>query len=200
MAVLAVASPFLREVAASGVHVLLLGETGVGKEVLAETLHALSARSGPLVRVNCAALSDSLLGSELFGHARGAFTGALHARAGLLEAAAGGTLFLDEVGELPLPIQAKILRALESREVLRLGSSMPVAIDARFIAATNRDLPAEIEAGRFRRDLFFRLDGMTLRIPPLRAAFLGPCSFYMSLGFWRAYPPTPAKIRERSRK
>jgi two-component system, NtrC family, response regulator AtoC len=161
-------SPLIREIAASDANVLVLGETGVGKEVLATALHELSRRSGPFTRINCAALSESLLESELFGHEKGAFTGAVAARAGLLESAAKGSVFLDEIGEMPLGIQAKLLRAVEAREVLRLGSTRPLPIDVRFIAATNRDLSAEIAAGRFRQDLFFRLDGVTLRIPPLR--------------------------------
>jgi two-component system, NtrC family, response regulator AtoC len=161
-------SPLVREIAASPVNVLVLGETGVGKEVLAHTLHELSGRSGPLMRINCAALSESLLESELFGHEKGAFTGAVAARKGLLEAAAGGTVFLDEIGEMPLGIQAKLLRAVEAREVLRLGSTKALPIDVRFVAATNRDLAAEVASGRFRQDLFFRLDGVTLNIPPLR--------------------------------
>ena len=158
----------LRDFAASGASVLILGETGVGKEVLATTVHALSGRKGPLTQINCAALSEGLLESELFGHEKGAFTGATAQKTGLLEAAHGGTVFLDEVGELPPAIQAKLLRAIEHREILRLGSTRPISIDVRFIAATNRDLPSEVEAGRFRRDLYFRLDGVTLVIPPLR--------------------------------
>ena len=161
-------SSLIREIAASGASVLVLGETGVGKEVLSTTLHELSGRKGPLMRINCAALSESLLESELFGHDKGAFTGAVTARAGLLEAAGGGSVFLDEVGELPLSVQAKLLRAVEAREILRLGSTRPVQIDVRFIAATNRDLPQEVSAGRFRHDLYFRLDGVSLKIPPLR--------------------------------
>ena len=161
--------PLVRDIARSGVNVLIQGETGVGKEVLAGSLHALSGRTGAFVRVNCAALSDTLLESELFGHEKGAFTGAVAARPGLLEAAAGGTVFLDEIGELAPGTQAKLLRAVEAREILRLGSTRPIAIDARFIAATNRDLPEAVAAGTFREDLFFRLDGVTLRIPPLRA-------------------------------
>jgi DNA-binding NtrC family response regulator len=162
------ASPLLRDVAASGVNVLVLGETGVGKEVLAETLHALSARKGPLLRVNCSALSPTLLESELFGHEKGAFTGALQAKLGLIEAAEGGTVFLDEIGELPEAVQVKLLRALESREVLRVGALKPRTIDVRFVSATNRDLPAEVASGGFRSDLYYRLDGVTLVIPPLR--------------------------------
>ena len=158
----------VRELAASDVSVLILGETGVGKEVLAETLHTLSARAGAFTRLNCAALSESLLESELFGHEKGAFTGAATRKVGLLEAADGGTVFLDEVGELPPSIQAKLLRAVEHREVLRIGSTRPTRIDVRFVSATNRDLPAEVARGAFRRDLFFRLDGVSLVIPPLR--------------------------------
>ncbi|HEY6174362.1 MAG TPA: sigma 54-interacting transcriptional regulator [Kofleriaceae bacterium] len=161
-------TPLVRDVAVGAANVLILGETGVGKEVLAETLHQLSRRPGPLMRINCAALSESLLESELFGHERGAFTGAIARKPGLLEAAHAGTVFLDEIGELPLATQAKLLRAIEQREVIRLGATRAVAIDARFLAATNRDLPAEVEAGRFRADLFFRLDGVTLAVPPLR--------------------------------
>jgi two-component system, NtrC family, response regulator AtoC len=161
-------SSLVREIAKSGVNVLIQGETGVGKDVLASTLHAISGRTGPLSRINCAALSETLLESELFGHEKGAFTGAVSARAGLLEAAAGGSVFLDEIGEMPLAIQAKLLRAVEAREVIRLGSTRAIAIDVRFLAATNRDLPSEVAAGRFRHDLYFRLDGVSLRIPPLR--------------------------------
>jgi two-component system, NtrC family, response regulator AtoC len=158
----------VREIARSRVNVLIVGETGVGKEVLAGTIHGLSERSGPYTGVNCAALSENLLESELFGHEKGSFTGATAHKVGLLEAANGGTVFLDEIGELSPAIQAKLLRAVEQREVLRIGSTRPTAIDVRFIAATNRDLMAGIEAGTFRRDLFFRLDGVQLGIRPLR--------------------------------
>jgi len=172
---LAGATDLLRDIAASTANVLILGETGTGKEVLASTIHELSRRT-TLVRINCAALSEGLLESELFGHEKGAFTGAAGARAGLLEAAHGGTAFLDEIGELPLALQAKLLRAVEQREVLRVGAVRPIPIDVRFVAATNRDLPADVEAGRFRRDLYFRLDGISLAIPPLRErrAWVGP--------------------------
>jgi two-component system, NtrC family, response regulator AtoC len=160
----------LAERAAAGtINVIVTGETGVGKELLSETVHRLSPRrDGPYVCLNCASLSETLLESELFGYERGAFTGAFQAKAGLLETAAGGSLFLDEVGELSLTTQAKLLRVLETREVSRLGSLKPRRIDVRFIAATNRDLEAEVARGAFRRDLYFRLNGITLTIPPLR--------------------------------
>jgi two-component system response regulator AtoC len=161
----------LAERAAAGtINVLITGETGVGKELLAETVHRLSPRRrGPYVCLNCAALSETLLESELFGHERGAFTGAVQAKPGLMETAHGGTLFMDEVGELPLTTQAKLLRVLETREVARLGSVKPRKIDVRFLAATNRDLDAEVARGAFRPDLYFRFNGITLTIPPLRA-------------------------------
>ena len=156
-------------IAQSDISVIISGETGVGKEVLAEAIHRSSARGRrPFLRLHCAALSESLLESELFGHERGAFTGAVAAKPGLLETAEGGTVFLDELGELPLSIQVKLLRVLEERKVLRVGSLVPRAIDVRFIAATNRDLELEVARGRFRKDLFFRLNGMSLLIPPLR--------------------------------
>jgi two-component system, NtrC family, response regulator AtoC len=160
----------LAEKAAAGtINVLILGETGVGKEVMAKAVHRLSPRhAGPYVCLNCAALAESLLESELFGHERGAFTGALGAKPGLLETAAGGTLFLDEVGELPVAIQAKLLRVLETREVTRVGSVRPRQIDVRFVAATNRNLEADVDNGTFRRDLYFRLNGISIHIPPLR--------------------------------
>ena len=155
--------------AASSINTLILGETGVGKEILARALHNLSPRrAGPFIALNCAALTESLLQSELFGHEKGAFTGALQARAGLLETAAGGTLFLDEVGELPLSIQTKLLRALEDRKVLRVGGRAERDVDVRFVAATNRDVEAEAEAGTFRQDLYYRLNGISFTIPPLR--------------------------------
>jgi DNA-binding NtrC family response regulator len=156
-------------VAASTINVLILGETGVGKEQLAHELHRLSPRADrPFLGLNGAALSETLLESELFGHERGAFTGAVQSKPGLLEAAEGGTVFLDEVGELPMSIQAKLLRVLETRQVLPVGSVRPRAIDVRFVAATNADLELEVRRGRFRQDLFFRLNGVLLVLPPLR--------------------------------
>jgi two-component system, NtrC family, response regulator AtoC len=156
-------------VAPAKIPVIVLGETGVGKGVVAEALHRGSPHAaGPFVRVNCAAFAETLLESELFGHERGAFTGATQAKAGLIEAATGGTLLLDEVGDMPLPTQAKLLHALEHAEVLRVGSLKPRPIDVRFVAATNRDLPSYVADGRFRADLFFRLNGVTITVPPLR--------------------------------
>jgi two-component system response regulator AtoC len=149
--------------------VILLGETGSGKDVIADAIHRRSTRgSGAYVRVNCAALPDALLESELFGYERGAFTGAVQAKQGLLEVADGGTLFLDEIAELPLVMQAKLLRVLESREVTRVGGLKSRSIDVRFVCATNRDLVTLVRAGAFRQDLYFRLNGISLVIPPLR--------------------------------
>jgi two-component system, NtrC family, response regulator AtoC len=151
------------------ISVLLLGETGVGKEVLARAIHAQSPRAeGPFMGINCAALAESLLEGELFGSEKGAFTGAVTARAGLFEAANGGTVFLDEVGDLPLATQGKLLRVLEERVVTRLGSTRARPIDVRFVAATNRDVEGDSRTGRFRSDLYFRLAGISLAIPPLR--------------------------------
>ncbi|HTM22744.1 MAG TPA: sigma 54-interacting transcriptional regulator, partial [Kofleriaceae bacterium] len=157
-------------VAPGNINVLLLGETGVGKEVTAETIHQLSSRRDrPFLCLNCAAFPETLLESELFGHERGAFTGASGAKPGLLETARGGTVLLDEIGEMPLSVQAKLLRVIEDKQVLPLGAVKPRAIDVRFIAATNRDLEAEAARGRFRADLYFRLNGASLLIPPLRS-------------------------------
>jgi two-component system, NtrC family, response regulator AtoC len=163
------ASKRLAQVARGNISVLLIAETGAGKEVFARLLHAQSPRAaGPLVSLNCAAFSETLLESELFGHEKGAFTGATSAKVGLLESASGGTVFLDEVGELSTALQAKLLRVLEERTVLAVGALKPRAIDVRFVAATNRDLKAQVAAGKFREDLYFRLNGITLAIPPLR--------------------------------
>jgi two-component system, NtrC family, response regulator AtoC len=156
-------------VARGGINVLILGETGVGKDVLARAIHEQSGRAGkPFLRLNCAALAEPLLESELFGHEKGAFTGAVQSKLGLLQSAAGGTVFLDEIGELPQRLQPKLLQVLENREVLSVGSVTPRAIDVRFIAATNRDLEAEALSGDFRRDLYYRLAGFSFVVPPLR--------------------------------
>jgi two-component system, NtrC family, response regulator AtoC len=158
-----------RRVARSSIPVLIHGETGVGKELAAATVHACSPRSGEaFISVNCAAIPESLAESELFGHVKGAFSGAIGNKQGYIEAAAGGTLFLDEIGELPPAIQAKLLRVLESGELIRVGEVKPKKIDIRIVAATNRDLQKEIEDGRFRSDLYFRLGAARLEIPPLR--------------------------------
>jgi len=158
-----------RKVVEADSSLLLLGETGVGKERLARAIHAEGPRrEGPFVPVNCGALPESLLESELFGHEEGAFTGASRARRGYFELAHRGTIFLDEIGELPLHLQVKLLRVLEDHKILRVGSEKPVDVDVRIIAATNRDLEAEVQAKRFRSDLFFRLAVVTLALPPLR--------------------------------
>jgi DNA-binding NtrC family response regulator len=159
----------LPRLAASTSTVLLEGETGTGKGKLALALHAASPRAkGPFVVVDCASIPATLVESELFGHERGAFTGALESRAGAFEQAEGGTLFLDEIGELPLDMQPKLLRALEERTVKRVGGSKRTQLDVRFVAATNRDLRAEVNRGSFRADLYFRLDVVRLVVPPLR--------------------------------
>ncbi|KAB2904963.1 MAG: sigma-54-dependent Fis family transcriptional regulator, partial [Kofleriaceae bacterium] len=156
-------------IAGTSVSVLITGESGTGKEVLARTLHQASPRSKKaFVALNCGAIPEGLIDSELFGHTRGAFTGATSARPGVFVEADGGTLFLDEIGDMPLPVQARLLRALQEREVRPVGSDSVRPVDARVIAATNVDLARAVEAGKFRADLYFRLNVVSLRIPPLR--------------------------------
>jgi formate hydrogenlyase transcriptional activator len=159
----------VRLVASSEATVLILGETGTGKELIARAIHQSSDRSTrPFIRVNCAAIPASLIASELFGHEKGAFTGALQRRMGRFESAHGGTIFLDEIGELPMETQIALLRVLQEREFERLGSSHPISVDVRIIAATNRDLRAAVAAGTFRTDLFYRLNVFPIQVPSLR--------------------------------
>ncbi|MFK0309862.1 sigma54-dependent transcriptional activator SfnR [Pseudomonas sp. NPDC090233] len=159
----------LQQVAPSEASVLIIGETGTGKELVARHIHNLSGRrNGPFIAVNCGAFSESLVEAELFGHEKGAFTGALAAKAGWFEEANGGTLFLDEIGDLPLPIQVKLLRVLQEREVVRLGSRKSIPINVRVLAATNVQLEKAINAGHFREDLYYRLNVVTLQLHPLR--------------------------------
>ncbi|WP_081053714.1 sigma-54 interaction domain-containing protein [Burkholderia territorii] len=159
----------VRRVAPSDANVLIVGETGTGKELIARHVHDASHRGGgPFVAVNCGALCDTLVDSELFGHEKGAFTGALGTKPGWFEAANGGTLFLDEIGDLPPPMQVKLLRVLQEREVVRLGSRTGIPIDVRVVAATNVDLQQAVMGGRFRGDLYYRLNVVRLDVPPLR--------------------------------
>ena len=158
----------VRQAAPTPATVLITGESGAGKEVIARSLHRHSGRDGPFVAVNSGGIPEALLESELFGHERGAFTGATERRIGMFELASSGTLFLDEIGEMPVSLQVKLLRAVSERRIRRLGGSAPVPVDARLIAATNRDLEEEVTAGRFREDLYYRLNVVRIRVPPLR--------------------------------
>jgi len=179
----------LRQAAASDADILIEAESGTGKELAARMIHRISTRRDrPFVAVNCSAFPESLLESELFGHARGAFTGALAAKAGKFELANGGTLLLDEVGEMPLPLQPKLLRALQEREFDRLGDTRSVKVDIRVIATTNRRLGQLVEAGEFRADLYYRLNVIPLALPPLRER--GEDVFELAQHFARLYTPT----------
>ncbi len=159
---------FISKVAPTKATVLVYGETGTGKELVARCLHRLSGHGAQLVAVNCSALPDTLLGSELFGHERGAFTGAIERRIGLLESADGGTVFLDEVASMSLEVQAKLLRFLQEKTIQRVGGNEVLTLDVRVIAASNVDLDSLVSKGKFRQDLFYRLQGLTLTVPPLR--------------------------------
>src|SRR5205823_8838039 len=157
------------KVAATDISVLVTGETGTGKELIAREIHRRSPRkNGPFVAINCGAIPENLLESELFGHAKGAFTGAVAARAGRFQAANGGTLFLDEIGEMPPSLQVKLLRALQERAVTKVGENKAEPVDIRIVAATNKDLDEELKGGRFREDLFYRINVVHLHLPPLR--------------------------------
>ncbi len=158
----------IRKIAPMGVSVIIQGETGTGKELVARAIHELSGRKGPLVVLDCGAIPPNLIESELFGHEKGSFTGATAARPGAFERAQGGTIFLDELGELRSDLQPKLLRVLENREVRRVGGNDTIAVDVRVVAATNRDLPKEIQSGNFREDLYFRLSVITIQLPALR--------------------------------
>ena len=159
----------IKQAAASDARILISGENGTGKELVARDIHRLSQRSeGPFIEVNCAAIPDTLIESELFGHVRGAFTDALSNRRGRFEAASGGTLFLDEIGDMSLSAQAKVLRAIQEQKIERVGSEKTITVDARILAATNQDLEQASQTGRFRQDLFFRLNVIPIKLPPLR--------------------------------
>lgn len=157
------------QVAKSDISILIYGESGTGKEVFARAIHGYSSRKDKqLVSVNCGAIPEGILESELFGHKKGSFTGAVETRKGYFEIADGGTLFLDEIGEMPLRTQVKLLRAIETQEFMKIGAETVTSVDVRIIAATNKDLQQEVDAGKFREDLYFRLKAVTLNIPPLR--------------------------------
>lgn len=157
------------QVAASDANIMILGESGTGKELIAGTIHSNSQRAGrPFISLNCAALSDTLLESQLFGHVRGAFTGAIINQKGLIEESDGGTLFLDEIGDVSPPVQAKLLRVIQEKDFIAVGSTRSKKVDVRFVAATNKDLQREVAEGRFREDLYYRLNVITIDLPPLR--------------------------------
>ena len=164
-------------VAPSTTTVLVQGETGTGKELVAQAVHQLSGRTGQLVSVNCSAIPSELLESELFGHEKGAFTGADKLRAGRFELANGGTLFLDEIGDMPLPLQAKLLRALENRTIQRVGGAKEIEVDFRLVCATHQNIEADIETGKFRADLFYRINVFPLTMPALAARGVDTVSY-----------------------
>ncbi|MCU1283372.1 MAG: Response regulator of zinc sigma-54-dependent two-component system, partial [bacterium] len=166
---MAVVRRTVEKIAASDTTVYISGESGTGKELIARAIHRHSKRAnGPFIKVNCGALTETLLESELFGHERGAFTGAIKQKLGRFELADGGTLFLDEVGDIPPSMQVKLLRALQEQEFERVGGEAPIKVDVRVVSATNKDLDAEVASGRFRQDLYFRLHVLPVKLPPLR--------------------------------
>ena len=186
---------YIEKLAPSEAPVLIMGETGTGKELVARHIHQLSGRRGPFLAVNCGAISDHLAESELFGHEAGSFTGAVGRREGWFEAADGGTLFLDEIGDLPLPMQVKLLRVLQEREVVRIGSRKSIAVDVRLVAASNVDLDHAVSAGRFRLDLLYRLNIAQARLPPLRERLgdvLPLAQYFLRTYSQRMNIPTPA--------
>ena len=187
----------LRAVAHREVGITLVGESGTGKEVLARRIHDLSKRRvGPFIPINCAAIPESLFESELFGHERGAFTGASDRARGKLEAADGGTLFLDEIGEMPQTVQAKLLRFLENRRFMRVGGSQKIHVDTRIVCATLRPLEQEVKSGRFRADVYYRIQGVSLSVPPLRErrADIAPLVQYMLALVSSTHGTTPPKL------
>ncbi|MEO5330247.1 MAG: sigma-54 dependent transcriptional regulator [Magnetococcus sp. THC-1_WYH] len=190
----------VHQIAPTGCNVLITGESGVGKELVARALHQHSGSpQGPFVAVNCGVFTEDLLSSELFGHEKGAFTGATTAKAGLMEAAKGGSLFLDEITEMTPSMQVKLLRAVQEREIIRVGGTRPIPIDARFIAATNRHLGEAVAMGKFRQDLYFRLNVITLAIPPLkerRGDIELLVEYFLKRGAQRMDRPVPTIIPE----
>ncbi|GAB7079034.1 sigma-54 interaction domain-containing protein [Megalodesulfovibrio paquesii] len=206
----------IERAAGSEAPVLILGESGTGKELVAQALHSLGARrDGPFIQLNCAALNESLLESELFGHVKGAFTGAVRHRQGRFEAAHGGDLFLDEIGDIPVPMQVKLLRVLETKEVERVGDNLPMPVDVRFLSATNRNLPALVAEGKYREDFFYRINVIPIHVPSLRsrledvpllaehflqviAARSGRCRFSLDRGALEAmlHHTWPGNVRE----
>src|SRR5688500_8694415 len=206
-------SPAMREVyrltriaAPTSASVLLIGETGTGKEVIAKALHKRSQRAtGPYIRVNCGALHENLLESELFGHVKGAFTGAIENKTGRFEAAHGGTIFLDEISSMSAKLQVKLLRVLQEREFERVGDSKTIRVDVRVVAATNESLEDEIEAGRFREDLYYRLNVVPIPLPPLRRSeehtseLQSPCNLVCRLLLEKKNQQVPPRLRTENR-